>query len=137
MISSENDDPRKLRTLLARVSQLADAHGVPSVMVGLAAVEGDPHFPDFIAYLKSALRVEDGIFRMSRERAVLHIADTDRPQAEEVLKRLQGEFWAEYASPNPSAFEIRLVGFKPGGATLSVKELLKAVFAGGPSTAIH
>ena len=87
-----NDDPRTLRTLVARVSGLAEKHAVHSVMVGLAAPEGDLLFPEFVEYLKSALRMEDGIFRMTRERAVIHLADVDVATATGVIERLMADF---------------------------------------------
>jgi len=75
MTRDQNDDPRKLSAMIARVSELAETHAVSSVVVGVAAEEGDLLFPDYLAYLESALRVEDQIFRMTRERAVLYLAD--------------------------------------------------------------
>ena len=78
MSSDLYDDPRKLSAMVARAASLAGEHEVSSALIGMAAEEGDPAFPDYIAYLQSALRVEDGIFRMTRERAVVHLADAHR-----------------------------------------------------------
>ena len=66
MTGDRNDDPRKLTRMIARVSDLAESHSVSSVVVGIAAPEGDLLFPEYLNYLESALRVEDQIFRMTR-----------------------------------------------------------------------
>ena len=88
MTKSLSDDPRRLRSLVARASSLASDHELTSVMAGLTAPVGDPLFPDFIDFLQSALRMEDGIFRMTRERAVVYLADVDQGLAAQVLDRL-------------------------------------------------
>ncbi|MEE8581767.1 MAG: hypothetical protein V3T33_09275, partial [Myxococcota bacterium] len=99
--------------------------------------EGDLYFPDVISYLQSAVRVEDGIYRMTRERAVLYIADTHSDQARGVLERLQDDFWAEYANVDPPSFEFRYFSVKPDCAEITVKDVLKSIFASGPSASIH
>jgi len=138
MSTQGNDDPRKLRGLIERAGELARCHSVSSVMVGLAAPEGDLLFPEFVDFLRSALRVEDAIFRMTRERAVLHLADIDREQAREVLDRLLADYAEEFPSSSPPVFEMRVYDVTPGGAEqLSVKAVLKVIFAGEPSPALH
>jgi len=129
MTGSVNDDPRKLRGLLERASDLAREHAVSSVMLGLAAGEGDLAFPDFVEFLQSALRVEDAIFRMTRERAVIHLADLDRTQAQEVLDRLAADFCNEYPSLSTPAFEVRFFDVKPGAEKPRVKDMLTEIFA--------
>ncbi|MBK7951076.1 MAG: hypothetical protein IPK00_20520 [Deltaproteobacteria bacterium] len=88
MTRDRHDDPRKLTAMIARVSDLAANHAVCSVVVGVAAEEGDLFFPDYLDYLVSALRVEDQIFRMTRERALLYLSDVDATCAAEVLVRI-------------------------------------------------
>ena len=130
MPGKTNDDPRRLRGLLERACSLAREHAVPSVMLGLAGREGDRAFPEFIAYLQSALRVEDAIFRMTRERAVVHLADLDRARAEEVFARLLTEFNDEFPSSVPPEFDVRFYEVKPGSSTgVRVKDLLTEIFA--------
>ncbi len=128
MTRDTNDDPRKLSHMIARVSELAEAHAVSSVVVGVAADEGDLLFPDYLAYLESALRVEDQIFRMTRERAVLYLADVDATGAAEVLVRIFGEFCDEFPSADAPEFEQRMIEVKPGVGPLSVKDVLVSVF---------
>jgi len=124
-----NDDPRKLSAMITRVSDLALAHSVPSVVVGLAADEGDLIFPEFVDFLSSALRVEDGLFRMTRERAVLHLADVDATQANAVMERLVSDFCDEFPAQSPPAFQMRMFEVKSGAGRLRVKDVLTEIFA--------
>lgn len=128
IIDPMNDDPRRLRSLLTRAADLASTHSVPSVLVGLKAQRGDLCFPEFIDYLQAVLRVEDAIFRMTRERVVLHLADVDRAQTEEVLRRLIADFNEEYPAMNDADFDVRCVEVKPGLAELRVKDVLTELF---------
>ena len=130
MTHDQNDDPRKLSAMLARVSELAESHAVCSVVVGVAAEEGDLLFPDYLAYLKSALRVEDQIFRMTRERAVLYLADLDATGAAEVLVRIFAEFCDEFPTSEAPEFAQRMLEIQPGLGPLSVKDVLTSVFGG-------
>ena len=135
MTREMNDDPRKLSQMIARVSELADAHAVCSVVVGVAAEEGDLLFPDYLAYLESALRVEDQIFRMTRERAVLYLSDVDATKAAEVLVRIFGEFCDEFPTADAPKFEQRMLEVTPGVGPLTVKNVLTSVF--GASQPVH
>jgi hypothetical protein len=128
MTRDQNDDPRKLSAMLARVSELAETHAVSSVVVGVAAKEGDLLFPDYLAYLESALRVEDQIFRMTRERAVLYLADVDATGAAEVLIRIFAEFCEEFPTSDAPEFAQRMLEIQPGLGPLSVKDVLTSVF---------
>ena len=74
-------DPRRLRSLMDRAFLLMREHQVGSVFIGIAGPEGDLLVPEFIAFLESALRVEDGVFVLTRERAVLLLTDVDLEQA--------------------------------------------------------
>ena len=128
-----NDDPRKLRSLLERASSLATEHQLTSVMVGLTSHRGDSRFPDFIDFLQSALRVEDGIFRMTRERVVLHLADVDTATATDVLTRLLARFHDEFPSSTEAAFTPYFVAIEPGSAEPSVKDVLPTLFGFEPT----
>ena len=135
MTREMNDDPRKLSQMIARVSELADSHFVRTVVVGVAAEEGDLLFPEYVAYLESALRVEDQIFRMTRERALLYLSDVDAIRAAEVLVRLFGEFCDEFPTTEAPEFEQRMLEITPGLGPLSVKNVLTTVF--GKKEALH
>lgn len=129
MTGEKNDDPRKLTAMISRVSDLAEAHAVSSVMVGIAAPEGDLFFPDYLAYLESTLRVEDQIFRMTRERAVLYLADADATCAAEILVRILSEFCAEFPAADMPEYKQRMLEVRPGLGPLSVKDVLTSVFS--------
>ena len=129
MAGQTNDDPRRLRGLLDRACDLAREHAVPSVMLGMAAREGDLSFPDFVAFLQSALRVEDAIFRMTRERAVVHLADLDPRSAREVFDRLVADFGDEFPSMAAPDFDLRMYEVKPGVSEVRVKDVLTELFA--------
>ena len=123
-----NDDPRKLSALITRVSDLAVAHSIRSVVVGMTAEEGDRAFPEYVGFLQSALRVEDGIFRMTRERAVLHLADVNADRAEEVLERLTGDFCEEFPSMCRPAYQMNIFEVTPECGRLRVKDVLTRIF---------
>jgi hypothetical protein len=135
MTHLRHDDPRRLTAMITRVSDLAANHAVCSVVVGVAAEEGDLFFPDYIDYLVSALRVEDQIFRMTRERALLYLSDVDATCAAEVLVRIYSEFCKEFPAADEPEFEQRMLEIRPGTGPLSVREVLTSVF--GPRDAVH
>ena len=124
-----SDDPRMLRTVIDRASELAEKRGIVSVMVGLAAPEGDALFPEFVAFCRSALRMEDRIVSLTRERTLLHLADVDGAAASEILARLQTSFEQEFPSPLERAIDIHFFELTPEVAPVSVRTVLVSVFA--------
>lgn len=134
-----NDDPRKLRNLLTRVGDLAREHEVRSVVVGLCARTGDSQFPEFVNYLAASLRVEDAIFRMTRERVVLHLADVDIESAAAVLDRLRSEFAEQVPAITDSDFITRYMEVDAQTDDLSVKRVLMSLFTrdGEGAEALH
>jgi GGDEF domain-containing protein len=122
------DDPRKLREVLARTQALAAEHAVASVVVGFATREGNLLFPDFLSFLESELRVEDQIFRLTRERALLILRDVAVEQARSVVERLREAFEREFPSRAGLDVEIRYLEVPPGTASISVKQVLPAIF---------
>ena len=134
MAGQTNDDPRRLRGLLDRACDLAREHAVPSVMLGLAGEDGDLAFPEFVLFLQSALRVEDAIFRMTRERAVIHLADLDEGRAVEVFDRLVADFCDEFPSMTEPCLEVRYYEVKPGSSSVRVKDVLTEIFSAKPTT---
>ena len=123
-----NDDPRKLSAMIARVGDLAESHEVGSVVVGLAAEQGDGRFPEYMDFLKGSLRVEDAIFRMTRERAVIHLADCTQEQADKILDRLESQFLSEFPSLSQLAFVRHAFAVKPGAQKPRVKDVLTEIF---------
>jgi hypothetical protein len=66
---------------------------------------------------------------MTRERAVVHLADVDPKRAQEVLERLAASFCDEFPSMRQPTFQLRMLEIKPGGADVRVKDVLTHIFA--------
>lgn len=128
MIGGGNDDPRKLRDMLGRATALAGDHSVQSVIVGVAAPEAGMVFPQLVDFIESVLRVEDVVFRMTRERAVVFLADVDPATAKQILDRVLGDFSAQVALAQPPALDLGFYPVTAGTRDLSVKEVLPELF---------
>ncbi|MDG2049720.1 MAG: hypothetical protein P8M78_06125 [Myxococcota bacterium] len=123
-----HDDPRKLSALIARASALAQEHGLTSVLAGLISESGDLVFPEYIQFLQSALRVEDGIYRMTQERAVIFLADVDPAKAEGVLDRLASDFHEQFPALRRPNFRLRLFELGPESEDVRMKDVLTQIF---------
>jgi hypothetical protein len=128
-----NDDPRKLRALLDKVVNLADDHRLTSVLVGMAGPDGDLVFPEVVDFVGSALRIDDAIFRMTRNRAVLFLADADRERAEEIMVRVIDAFTEQFATAESPPVEISYFEVAPGMQGVTLKTILPRLFAPDPS----
>ena len=124
-----NDDPRKLRALLDKVVNLADAHSLKSVVVGMTGSEGDLVFPEMVDFVGSALRIDDAIFRMTRDRAVLFLADADRERAQEIVERVMEAFAEQFATSESPKVGISYFEVAPGKQDLTLKNILPLLFA--------
>jgi hypothetical protein len=131
----QNDDPRKLRALLNKVVSLADDHRLTSVLVGMSGPEGELIFPELIDFVGSALRIDDAIFRMTRNRAVLFLADADRKRAQEIIERIIDAFTEQFATVESPAVGISYFEVAPGMEGLTLKAILPRLFA--PATDCH
>jgi hypothetical protein len=127
-------DPRRLRELMERAEMLAREHGLRSVVVGLAGFEGDTEFPEIVDYIESALRVDDSVFRLTRERVVLLLTDVDVEKASGIVHRLLGEFRENFPSANEPAVGLGFFQVAPGVADVSVKGVLPNLFATPPKS---
>lgn len=127
---SQSDDPRKLRDLLCKAESLANDYSLHSVVVGIAGREGDLLFPEIIDFFESMLRVDDSIFRMTRERAVLVLADVDRARAEEIVERLLAGFRDRFATTHDPDIDLGFFEITPEETDVSVKHVLLALFTG-------
>jgi hypothetical protein len=121
------DDPRQLRVLFERAAFCSRMHNVPSVFVGVAGAEGDLLARDFLDFVESELRVEDAIFRMLRERAVLLMTDIEEATARKVMERLVGEFSARFGPSAELSFGFGYYAV-PIGRTPTVKDVLPELF---------
>ena len=126
--SLSKHDPRRLRGMMDRASDLARGHQVTSVFVGIAGREGDLLAPEFIDFVESALRMEDAIFRLIRERAVVLLTDADRDRAEEIFERLRGDFAARFGSPMEFKVELGYFQVSGQGGHATAKVVLPAIF---------
>jgi hypothetical protein len=123
-----DSDPRRLRELFSRTGSLACEHAVPSVIVGLAGREEDAIFPELVGFIESALRVEDSIFRMTRERAVLFVSDVDRSQAQQIVERLLQGFHERFSLARDLDVRLGYYEVSAGAGEVSAKRVLPAVF---------
>jgi GGDEF domain-containing protein len=130
---SQIDDPRKLRELLQKASSLASNYDLTSVMVGMSAAEGDLLFPEIVDYIGSALRVDDGIVRLTRDRAVFFLADANRARAEEVMDRLLIGFREKYTPAHEPRIGVAYFEVTPGRVGLTVRDVLPSIFAPAPA----
>jgi hypothetical protein len=126
----QNDDPRKLRTLLDKVVNLAAEHRLSSVLVGMSGPDGDLVFPEVVDFVGSALRIDDAIFRMTRSRAVLFLADANRERAEEIMGRLMEAFAEQFAIAESPSVAISYFEVAPGTQSVTLKTILPRLFAG-------
>jgi hypothetical protein len=131
---TQNDDPRKLRTLLDKVVNLADDHSLTSVVVGMSGPEGDLIFPEVVDFVGSELRIDDAIFRMTRSRAILFLADADRERAEEIMVRVIAAFAEQFAIADSPPVAISYFEVSPGSPDATLKAILPSLFAPNPDS---
>ncbi len=131
---TSSHDPRRLRELMERAEVLARDHGLRSVIVGLAGFEGDASFPEIVDYIESALRVDDSVFRMTRERVVLLLTDVDVAQASAIVHRMLEEFRENFPSADEPAVGLGTFEVGPGTIEVSVKSVLPVLFATPPTS---
>lgn len=132
-VRTVTDDPLRLREMLGRAASLASAHRVPSVVVGLAGREGDLLFPEVVDFVASALRVDDAILRLTRERVVLMLTDVDRSGAERIVERLLAGFRERFATLEDPGIVRGYFEVTPGTSHLTVKQVLPTVFCVDPA----
>ena len=123
----DRGDPRHLRALFERASLLSRNHRLPSVFVGVAGPEGDLLVRDFLDFVEAELRVEDVVFRLLRERAVLWLADVDLAGASRVLARLHQDFAGRFPTTVGLRIERGFHRVEPG-AVPTAKEVLPVLF---------
>ena len=122
-------DPRRLRMLMERAGELIREHRLSAVFVGIAGKEGDLLVPEFIAFVEASLRVEDRIFVLTRERAVLLLTDVTLDAAESVLERVRGDFAARFPAAADLQVSVRFHEVNPRSAHPTAKEILPGLFS--------
>jgi len=123
------DDPRYLRAMMDLAGDLSRDHRMTTVFVGIAGNEGDLLVPEFVEFVESALRMDDRIFRLLRERAVLLLVDVDVASATAILERLRADFVSRYGPSARFDIEIRYLAMPAGRQSVSVKDVLPSLFA--------
>jgi sulfite reductase beta subunit-like hemoprotein len=123
-------DPRRLRALMDRAFGLMREHRIGSVFIGIAGPEGDLLIPELVAFLESQLRVEDGIFVLTRERAVLLLTDVDLEQAKQVVSRICDDFRSRFPTAGDLPVSIRFYAVRAGGKQPTAKVILPKLFGG-------
>ena len=126
---SQNDDPRKLRDLLDKVVNLAGEHRLKSVLVGISGREDDLLFPELVSFVGSSLRVDDAIFRMTRDRAVFFLADADHVRAREIMERVLNDFREHFAVSEEAAILFSYFEIGPDNSETTLKEILPVLFS--------
>ena len=123
----DRGDPRHLRVMFERASVLSREHRLPSVFVGVAGPEGDLLVRDFLDFVEGELRVEDAVFRLLRERAVLWLADLDLGNASGVLARLHDDFASRFPTTVGLRVELGFHRVEPGSVP-TAKDVLPLLF---------
>jgi hypothetical protein len=131
---SSYDDPRRLRDLFGRARELATAHALRSVVVGLAGFEGDIEFPEIVDFVESALRVDDSLFRMTRERAVVLLTDVDEKGAAGIVERLLSDFRDNFPAATEPAVALGFYEVAPGDQFANAKRVLPQIFSHPPQS---
>jgi hypothetical protein len=126
------DDPRKLREIVQKAASLANDYELTSVMVGVSGAEGDRLFPEMVDYVGSALRMDDAIVRLTRDRAVLLLADADRQRAEVIIERLLNGFRETFTPARDQYVALNYFEVTPEKANLTVRDVLPSLFEGAP-----
>jgi len=129
------EDPLRLRELLARAASFSCDHSLQSTVVGIAGPEGSELFPELVDYIEAGLRVEDTVLRLTRDRAILFLADTDAERAHRITRRLLDEFQDRFPTVRGPEVAAGYFEVKPGTRELTVKEVLPSIFGAGATRA--
>jgi hypothetical protein len=133
-VRPDNDDPRKLREMIQKASSLAAHYDLTSVMVGASGVAGDRLFSEMVDYIGSALRVDDVICRLTRERAVFLLADANQERAAEIIERLMNGFRSHFTPARDPHVDLAFFEVTPDRPALTVRDVLPALFDATPVT---
>ena len=99
------------------------------MLVGLGGFEGDLLFPEVVNFVESELRVDDSVFRMTRERAVLLLTDVDVQQARRVVERLLENFRERFPSATEPSVACGYFEVSGDVTHVTAKEVLPQLLA--------
>ena len=131
---TQNDDPLQMRDLLHKATSLSEQHDMTCIIVGMAANLGDLLFPEIVNFIESALRVDDAVIRMTRERVVLFLTDVDRAGAEEILRRNLASFGEAFATTSEPAISLGFFEMNSLTQKATVKDVLPQIFTPEPGS---
>jgi len=134
---TDNDDPRKLREMIQKASSLAANYDLTSVMVGASGAPGDRLFSEMLDYIGSALRVDDVICRLTRERAVFLFADADRERAAEIIERLMNGFRSHFTPARDPHVDLAFFEVTPARPDITVRDVLPSLFEPATTPVTH
>ena len=132
LLKTHNDDPLLMRELLHKAASLSEQHDMSCIMVGMAANEGDLLFPEIVNYIESELRVDDAVFRMTRERVVFFLADVNRAGAEEIMRRNLAGFREVFATTSEPVVSLGFFEMNFHTQEATIKDVLPQIFAAEP-----
>ena len=133
----DNDDPRKLREMIQKASSLAANYDLTSVMVGASGAPGDRLFSEMLDYIGSALRVDDVICRLTRERAVFLFSDADRERAAEIIERLMNGFRSHFTPARDPHVDLAFFEVTPAQPDITVRDVLPSLFEPATTPVTH
>ena len=133
----DHDDPRKLREMLQKASSLAAHYDLTSVMVGASGAEGDRLFSEMVDYIGSALRVDDVVCRLTRERAVFLLADANQERAAEIIERLMDGFRSHFTPARDPHVDLAFFEVTPARPNITVRDVLPSLFESATTSATH
>ena len=102
------------------------------MVVGMAGAEGDLMFPEVVDFVGSVMRVDDAIFRMTRERAVFFLADADAARAQEIMDRLLVDFSERFTPREEPRVSLAYYEVTPQNGNVSVRDVLPSIFTAKP-----
>ena len=114
--------------MAATLAEIKSRMLLPRAVDPNAGEEGDPVFPELVAYVESGLRVDDSVFRMTRERVVLLLTDVQPAQAQAIVERLREEFAERFPAAEDVACDVHEFEVTPETIELTLRQALLALF---------
>ncbi len=114
--------------MFTRATGLALEHSLTSVFVGVTGDEGDLLFPEMLSFIESAMRMDDLVFRMTRERAVLLLTDVDERQAKAVMQRVLADFRQHFPVTRDPAIALAYFEVSDPTPPPTAKDVLPQLF---------
>jgi GGDEF domain-containing protein len=85
-----------------------------------------------VDFIESALRVDDSVFRMTRERVVLLLTDLDEAGARRVVGRILDDFREHFPAPADPSVALGFLQVSVESGALTARDVLPRLFAAPP-----